>query len=64
MNQMLPSGPATSPSGELPGFKPALNSVIVPVGVIRPIAGVVPRVGEPEVAVRAGDDLRVERGRG
>ena len=37
MNQRLPSGPAVIPSGPLLGVMPALNSVTVPPGVIRPI---------------------------
>src|ERR1035441_3090730 len=43
VNHRLPSGPDTSPSGELPGFKPVLNSVIPPLVVTRPIAFVPPR---------------------
>jgi hypothetical protein len=34
-------GPGAIPIGTLPGLRPALNSVIVPVGVMRPIAVVV-----------------------
>jgi hypothetical protein len=49
LNQTFPSRPVTiplfdldtaaPPPGKLPGFRPALNSLIVPPGVICPIAG-------------------------
>src|SRR5579863_4562689 len=39
---MVPLGPAVMSIGLLPGFRPALYSVIVPEGVILPIAGAVP----------------------
>ena len=38
VNQRLPSGPAVISTGRLPVSRPAENSVIVPLGVIRPIA--------------------------
>src|SRR5262249_25432515 len=41
-NQTLPSAPPTRSAGALPVFRPLLNSVIAPPGVIRPIAFVVP----------------------
>src|SRR5437899_483192 len=41
-NQTSPCGPAAIPVGELPALRPVLNSVIVPLGVMRPIALVGP----------------------
>ena len=41
--------------GKLLGVRPAENSVIAPLGVIRPIVRVA-GLGEPEVAVRARGD--------
>jgi hypothetical protein len=35
---MLLSGPSASPRGELPAGSPSLDSVIEPLGVMRPIA--------------------------
>ena len=42
VNHRLPSGPGAIPCGPLPGFRPAEYSVIIPDGVIRPIALVSP----------------------
>src|SRR5205085_197744 len=42
LNQRLPSGPEAIRNGTLPEFKPVVNSVIVPVVVMRPTALVVP----------------------
>ena len=54
MNQRLPSGPAVIPCGRLSdaGIE---NSLIVPLGVIRPIL-LREHLGEPEVAVGARRD--------
>ena len=41
MNQRLPSAPGAIQYAKLPAFRPLVNSVICPLGVIRPIACVV-----------------------
>ena len=55
VNHRLPSGPAAMPPVGRRWSPGTGNSVMVPAGVIRPIA-VPADLGEPHVAVRAGRD--------